>query len=98
MGKLPSFRGGNMLFIGPLGGGEIVIILIIVLIIFGPSKLPQMGQSLGKAIKEFKKAGKELRSEVSDLDDEKDDQRKSANIPESQKDKEVEKEEVKKVS
>jgi sec-independent protein translocase protein TatA len=83
-----------MLFIGPLGGGEIVIILIIVLIIFGPSKLPQMGQSLGKAIKEFKKAGKELRSEVSDLDDEKEDQRKSANVSESQRDKE----EVKKVS
>lgn len=59
-----------MLFIGPLGGWEIVIILLIVLIIFGPSKLPQMGQALGKAIREFKKAGRELKSEVTELDDE----------------------------
>jgi sec-independent protein translocase protein TatA len=58
-----------MLFIGPLGGWELIVILVIVLIIFGPSKLPQMGQSLGKAIREFKKAGKELKSEVADLDD-----------------------------
>ena len=55
--------------IGPFGGWEIGIILLIVLIIFGPSKLPQMGQAMGKAIKEFKKAGKELRSDVS-IDDE----------------------------
>ena len=70
-----------MLFIGPLGGWELIIILIVVLIIFGPSKLPQMGQSLGKAIREFKKAGKELKSEVTDLDDEdtKDTQHKPPN-------------------
>jgi len=41
------------------------------LIIFGPTKLPQMGSAMGKAIKEFKKAGKELRSDVT-LDDEED--------------------------
>ncbi len=64
--------------IGPFGGWEIGIILLIVLIIFGPTKLPQMGQAMGKAIKEFKKAGKELRSDVS-LDDEDDkDKSKSA--------------------
>ena len=55
--------------LGPLGGWEIAIILLIVLIIFGPSKLPQMGQAMGKAIKEFKKAGKELRSDIT-LDEE----------------------------
>ena len=52
-------------FIGSLGGWEIAIILLIVLIIFGPTKLPQMGQAMGKAIREFKKAGRELRSDVS---------------------------------
>ncbi len=51
-------------FIGSLGGWEIAIILLIVLIIFGPTKLPQMGQAMGKAIREFKKAGRELRSDV----------------------------------
>ena len=50
--------------VGPFGGWEILIILFIVLIIFGPTKLPQMGSAMGKAIKEFKKAGKELRSDV----------------------------------
>ena len=56
---------------GPLGGWEIAIILLIVLIIFGPTKLPKMGQAMGKAIREFKKAGKELRSDVT-LDEEED--------------------------
>ena len=77
-----------MLFIGPLGGSEVIVILIIVLIIFGPSKLPQMGQALGKAIKEFKKAGQELRSGVTDLNEEKDDKEKSSNTTESKKDNE----------
>ncbi len=58
-----------MLLIGGLGGWEIAIILLIVLIIFGPSKLPQMGQAMGKAIREFKKAGRELKSEVTEIDD-----------------------------
>jgi len=55
---------------GPFGGWEIAIILLIVLIIFGPSKLPQMGQAMGKAIREFKKAGRELRSEATDDEEE----------------------------
>ncbi len=80
-----------MLFIGPLGGWEIIVILVIVLIIFGPSKLPQMGQALGKAIREFKKAGKELRSDVTSLDDDDDDEdvtpKKSTTAKNSQDDK-----------
>jgi len=39
-----------------LGLPELVIILLIVVIIFGASKLPQIGEGLGKAIKNFKKA------------------------------------------
>jgi len=57
---------------GPFGGWEIAIILLIVLIIFGPTKLPQMGRAMGQAIKEFKKAGRELRSEVTKLEDDED--------------------------
>jgi sec-independent protein translocase protein TatA len=37
-----------------LGFPEIVVILIIVLVIFGPNRLPQLGEGLGKAIKGFK--------------------------------------------
>ena len=39
-----------------IGAGEFVIILIAGLILFGPSKLPELGRSLGKALKEFRKA------------------------------------------
>lgn len=39
-----------------LGFGEIVIILIIALLIFGPTKLPQLGEALGKGIRNFKKS------------------------------------------
>ena len=45
---------------------HLVIILAIVLIIFGPGKLPQLGESIGKSIKGFKKA-------MSEKDDEKGD-------------------------
>jgi len=44
-----------------IGMPELVIILVIALIIFGPRKLPELGRSLGKSIGEFKKASNELR-------------------------------------
>ena len=47
---------------GSIGMPEMVIILVIALIIFGPRKLPELGRSLGKSIGEFKKASNELRS------------------------------------
>jgi len=42
--------------IGNFGPWELVFILVIVLIIFGPGKLPQLAESMGKAIKNFRKA------------------------------------------
>ena len=39
-----------------MGFGELVLILIIVLVVFGSTKLPQLGDGLGKAIKNFKRA------------------------------------------
>jgi sec-independent protein translocase protein TatA len=39
-----------------LGFGEIVMILIVALLVFGPTKLPQLGDALGKGIRNFKKA------------------------------------------
>jgi sec-independent protein translocase protein TatA len=41
---------------GSIGFTELVLILVIVLIIFGAGKLPQLGEGLGKAIKGFKKS------------------------------------------
>lgn len=48
-----------------LGFQELLIILVIALIIFGPGKLPQIGSGLGKAIRDFKKG---VSSEESDED------------------------------
>jgi len=45
-----------MLAIFNLGGGEIILILAIVLILFGARKLPELAKGLGQGIKEFKKA------------------------------------------
>jgi sec-independent protein translocase protein TatA len=39
-----------------LGLGELIILLIIVLLVFGAGKLPQIGDALGKSIKNFKRA------------------------------------------
>lgn len=52
-----------------LGYGEILVILVIVLILFGGKKLPEFAQSLGKGIREFKKAcaGDEAPTEKSDV-------------------------------
>jgi sec-independent protein translocase protein TatA len=45
-----------MLALFNLGGGEIILILAIVLILFGAKKLPDLAKGLGQGIKEFKKA------------------------------------------
>jgi sec-independent protein translocase protein TatA len=45
-----------MLAIFNLGGGEIILILAIVLILFGAKRLPELAKGLGQGIKEFKKA------------------------------------------
>ncbi len=55
---------------GGIGGMEIFIILVAALIIFGPKKLPEMGRSLGKAIREFKSVGSELQDELTKAADE----------------------------
>jgi len=46
-----------------LGVGELVLVVLILMLFFGPKKLPQLGKGIGEAIREFKKAGSELRSD-----------------------------------
>ncbi len=45
--------------LGPLGATELIIILIIILVLFGARRLPELASSLGKAIKNFKKSTSE---------------------------------------
>jgi sec-independent protein translocase protein TatA len=49
---------------GSIGTPEILLILVIALLLFGPQKLPELGKSLGRAIREFKKASSELQETI----------------------------------
>lgn len=49
----------NQLFLGAVGPGQIAIILVIVLLLFGGKKIPELMKGLGSGIKEFKKAAKD---------------------------------------
>ena len=51
---------------GPIGFPEMVIILVIALVVFGPRKLPELGRSLGRSLNEFKRASNELRNTLED--------------------------------
>jgi sec-independent protein translocase protein TatA len=51
---------------GNLGFTEIALIGVVLLLFFGPSRLPELGKSIGKGIQEFKKASKELTDAVKD--------------------------------
>jgi sec-independent protein translocase protein TatA len=50
--------------IGPLGWSELLIILFIILIIFGPRKLPEVADAMGRSIQKFKKASREVQDEI----------------------------------
>ncbi|WP_258359004.1 Sec-independent protein translocase subunit TatA/TatB [Moorella sulfitireducens] len=47
-----------------LGAPELILILVLALIIFGPGKLPEVGRALGKGIKEFKNATSSVTEEI----------------------------------
>jgi sec-independent protein translocase protein TatA len=47
-----------------LGGGEIILILAVVLLLFGAKKLPELAKGLGQGIKEFKKATRDVSDEM----------------------------------
>ena len=57
--------------LGSIGPTELIIIFVIILLIFGGKKLPELAKGLGKGIREFKKATKDVQDElnIDDLDD-----------------------------
>jgi len=53
------------IFLFNLGAPEIILVLLVILVLFGAKKIPEMMQGFGKGIKEFKKATKDIESEIS---------------------------------
>lgn len=51
---------------GPLGFTEILFILLLALLLFGPNRLPELGRMVGKALAEFRRASTDLRATVDD--------------------------------
>ena len=50
-----------------LGAGEIALIILVIILLFGGKKLPELARGLGLGLKEFKKATKEISDEVHDI-------------------------------
>lgn len=64
---------GPLVFIGGLGSSELMLILLVFVVLFGAHKIPELAKSLGKGIREFKKAAKDIKEELGDEPDAKKD-------------------------
>lgn len=64
---------------GNLGAGEIILILLVILILFGAKKIPELARGIGKGMSEFKKGIKDVEDEIktSDTESKKIDDKKS---------------------
>ncbi len=51
---------------GRIGIGEIALIVVVVMLLFGVKRLPEIGRALAKAIKEFKKASRDIEEDIKD--------------------------------
>ena len=56
----------NLLFFGNLGTGEIIILALIVLLLFGGKKIPELMRGLGKGVKSFKDGMNDIEKEIKD--------------------------------
>lgn len=58
----------DSILIGMLGANEFIIILIVVVLLFGGRKIPELMRGLGKGMKEFKNATKDIEDELKNID------------------------------
>ena len=56
--------------LGVIGGSEIIVILLLVLVLFGGKKIPELMKGLGKGVKEYKKAMNGVEDEVNNVTEE----------------------------
>ncbi|MBQ6096558.1 MAG: twin-arginine translocase TatA/TatE family subunit [Bacteroidales bacterium] len=67
-----------MLLLGVIGGPEIIVILLIVLVLFGGKKIPELMKGLGKGVKEYKKAKNSIEKEIDSIADISDKEKQSS--------------------
>ena len=58
---------GNLLFLQDIGTGEILIVALVVLLLFGGKKIPELMRGLGKGVKSFKDGMNDVRKELDDI-------------------------------
>jgi sec-independent protein translocase protein TatA len=63
---------------GNLGATEIILILLVILIFFGARKIPELAQGLGKGLREFRKAAREIQEDINE-------EKKQVDEPKSEK-------------
>jgi sec-independent protein translocase protein TatA len=56
----------HLAFIGRIGSGELLLILLVFLVLFGAKRIPELARGLGKGIREFRNATKEIKEELED--------------------------------
>ncbi|OJV18206.1 MAG: Sec-independent protein translocase TatA [Bacteroidetes bacterium 41-46] len=66
----------NLLFLGSIGATEIIIIALIVLLLFGGKKIPELMKGIGKGVKSFKDGVKGIEDEINTTDTNKDNEKK----------------------
>ncbi|MEI6124231.1 MAG: twin-arginine translocase TatA/TatE family subunit [Bacteroidota bacterium] len=72
----------SSIIIGILGGQEIVLILIVILVLFGGKKIPELMRGLGKGVGEYNKAKNEVLDELSDMAKSKEEKQKTTETKE----------------
>ncbi|MBN2029766.1 twin-arginine translocase TatA/TatE family subunit [bacterium] len=65
--------------LGSIGMPELLIILLIILLVFGAKRLPELARGLGKGIREFKDATKHVENEFKELEKEEEEEKKKQN-------------------
>lgn len=56
----------TLLFLGNIGGGELVIIALVILLLFGGKKIPELMKGLGKGVKSFKDGMHEIEKDITE--------------------------------
>lgn len=53
-----------LVFLGGLGGTEVILILVVILLLFGAKRIPELAKGLGRGIREFKDATNEMKNDI----------------------------------